>query len=165
VPPYLITNSNSREKWTGHLWQIKVPPYLITNSNSREKWTGHLWQGCFRSYVMDENYLLAAARYIELNPVRARLVRHPQDWPWSSARAHIGGTEDGSIQQQPLRGMVGDWVGFLESAITEVESLRKHQRTGRPLGSDAFIQKCENLLGRVLRKSKPGPRGPRKFKA
>src|SRR5215831_4203837 len=42
--------------------------------NFRERWRGHLWQGRFGSFVMDEPYLLAAARYIELNPVRARLA-------------------------------------------------------------------------------------------
>ena len=40
--------------------------------NRREKWTGHLWQGRFGSYVMDERHLVAAVRYVELNPVRAR---------------------------------------------------------------------------------------------
>ena len=52
----------------------------------REKWRGYLWQARFASFVMDEPYLLAAARYVELNPVRARLVSKAEDWPWSSAR-------------------------------------------------------------------------------
>ncbi len=54
--------------------------------NVREKWRGYLWQGRFASLVMDEPYLLAAARYLELNPVRARLVRVAGDWPWRSSR-------------------------------------------------------------------------------
>jgi len=45
--------------------------------NFREGWRGHLWQGRFASFPMDETYLLATARYIELNPVRARLVPNP----------------------------------------------------------------------------------------
>ena len=49
--------------------------------NFRENWRGHLWQGRFSSYVMDEKYLLAAARYVELNPVRARLVADPAEYP------------------------------------------------------------------------------------
>ena len=61
--------------------------------NFREKWRGYLWQGRFASFVMDERYLLAAARYVELNPVRAELVPAAIEWPWSSARAHLcGGT-------------------------------------------------------------------------
>ena len=57
--------------------------------NEREGWRGHLWQGRFTSYVMDERYLLACARYVETNPVRANLATQPAEWRWSSARAHL----------------------------------------------------------------------------
>ncbi len=59
--------------------------------NFREKWRGYLRQGQFASFVMDEPYLLAAARYVGLNPVRAGLEPSAADWPWSSARAHLAG--------------------------------------------------------------------------
>ena len=61
--------------------------------NFREGWKGHLWQGRFSSFPMDEGYLLAATRYIEMNPVRAHLADTPEGWPWSSARAHLAGKE------------------------------------------------------------------------
>jgi putative transposase len=57
--------------------------------NFREGWRGHLWQGRFSSFPMDESYLLAAARYIEINPVRAKLVNRPEAYKWSSAIAHL----------------------------------------------------------------------------
>ena len=60
--------------------------------NRREGWRGHLWQGRFASYVMDDRYTLAAARYVELNPVRAGLVARAEDYPCSSARAHLLGS-------------------------------------------------------------------------
>jgi REP-associated tyrosine transposase len=56
--------------------------------NFREAWRGHLWQGRFAWFVLDEPYLLAAARYVELNAVRARLVNTPRLYRWSSAPAH-----------------------------------------------------------------------------
>jgi putative transposase len=62
--------------------------------NFREKWRGYLWQGRFVSFVMDEPYLLAAARYVELNPVRAGLVTDAAEWPYSSARPHLSGRDD-----------------------------------------------------------------------
>ena len=62
--------------------------------NFREDWRGHLWQGRFASYVMDESYLLACTRYIENNPVHAKLVERLEDWAWSSACAHIKGKND-----------------------------------------------------------------------
>ena len=70
----------------GLRWAIGEAHRLYTRRiNFRQKWRGYLWQGRFASFVMDEPYLLAAARYIELNPLRAGLVADPRDWPWSSA--------------------------------------------------------------------------------
>ena len=105
--------------------------------NFREKWRGYLWQGRFASFIMDEPYLLAAARYVELNPVRAKLVRSAERWPWSSASAHLSGRDDRLTKAAPLLAMVADWRGFLNSALPEheVQDLQHHTRTGRPLGS------------------------------
>jgi len=58
--------------------------------NQREGWSGALWQGRYASFALDEPHLYACLRYIELNPVRAQVVERPEDWPWSSARAHLG---------------------------------------------------------------------------
>jgi len=129
--------------------------------NFREGWRGHLWQGRFKSYAMDESYLLAAVRYIELNPVRAKLVREPAAYPWSSASAHVEGREDRLIAASPLPKMVGDWREFLGSGIgaDDAEILRLHERTGRPLGSDDFITRLESELARVLQRLRPGPKG------
>lgn len=135
--------------------------------NFREKWRGYLWQGRFASFIMDEPYLLAAARYVELNPVRAKLVARPSEWPWSSAKAHLKGRDDRLVKVAPLLAMVGDWKGFLRSAIGEEElrDLREHDHTGRPLGSSAFLDRLENLVGRVLKPQKPGPKPkPRKLR-
>ena len=57
--------------------------------NFRERWRGHLWQERFHSFIMDEKYLLSTVRYVERNPVAARLCVNPQDWKWSSVRAHL----------------------------------------------------------------------------
>jgi len=66
--------------------------------NFREGWRGHLWQGRFASLVMDEDHLLTAARYVELNPVRAGLVQAPSRYRWSSAAAHPRGRDDVLVQ-------------------------------------------------------------------
>jgi len=81
--------------------------------NFREGWRGHLWQGRFASFAMDERYLLRAARYVELNPVRAKLCRVPWRWRWSSAAAHLTGQEDGVAQVAPLLERVKDWREYL----------------------------------------------------
>ncbi|MDP2644274.1 MAG: hypothetical protein Q8P24_04995 [Desulfobacterales bacterium] len=53
--------------------------------NFRQGWRGHLWQGRFASYVLDEKYLLACVRYVENNPVRAKLAARAENWRWSTA--------------------------------------------------------------------------------
>ena len=128
--------------------------------NFREKWRGYLWQGRFASFVMDEPYLLAAARYIELNPVRAGLVADPRDWQWSSARAHLAGKDDPLVKVAPLLAMIGDWHAFLESAMPEEElrDIRRHTRTGRPLGDEIFLDRLEGMVGRLLKPQKRGPK-------
>ena len=126
--------------------------------NFREKWRGYLWQGRFASFVMDEAYLLATARYLELNPVRAKLVERAEDWRWSSARAHLLGPDDCLVKVAPLLAMIGNWQAFLRSAQPEeqLQELRRHTRTGRPLGDEAFLDRLEGLVGRLLRPQKGG---------
>jgi putative transposase len=76
--------------------------------NFREGWGGHLWQGRFSSFPLDENYLLAAARYVERNPVRAGIVEKAWEYAWSSALAHLEGRDDLLVKVSPLLQMVGD---------------------------------------------------------
>jgi putative transposase len=126
--------------------------------NFREKWRGYLWQGRFASFVMDEPYLLAVARYVELNPVRARLVESAAEWRWSSARAHLLGRDDSPVKVATLLAMVGDWQGLLNSALPEgqLKEFRGHGRTGRPLGNETFVEQLKQLVGRVLKPQKGG---------
>ena len=128
--------------------------------NFREGWVGHLWQGRFASFVMDEEYLVAAARYIERNPVRAGLVRWAGAYRWSSAAAHLKGKDDSLVQVKPLLELVGNWKGLLQCEIEEtfVKQFESHERTGRPLGGDGFVRRLERRLGRLLRRQKPGPK-------
>ncbi len=127
--------------------------------NFREKWRGHLWQERFASFPMDEQYLLATARYVEMNPVAARIVENPEDYRWSSVHAHLVGEDDELTKVAPLLELVPDWRSFLKlTPSDEVELLHLHERTGRPLGKGNFIDKLEIELGRMLRPQKPGPK-------
>ena len=129
--------------------------------NFREGWRGHLWQGRFASFIMDERHLLACARYVERNPVRAGLVSKPQHWQWSIAATHMRGEDDILVTCRPmLRRVSKPWEQFISVDVEgkEVASFRRHERTGRPLGTDSFIQDMETLLKRRLRPQKPGPK-------
>jgi putative transposase len=128
--------------------------------NRREGWTGYLWQGRFASVAMDEPHLMACARYVEMNPVRARLVERAADWPWSSAAAHLAGRGDGLVDAAPLLERAADWRGLLDSALPQADydAIRRGERTGRPLGGEVFVKALEASLGRSLQ---PGKRGPK----
>jgi putative transposase len=122
-----------------------------------ENWRGYLWQGRFASYPMDENYLQKAVRYVELNPVRAGLSACAWDYKWSSARAHIRGENDELVAVGPMLERVEDWREYLTSPVSEsdVAVMRRHTRTGRPLGSESFVDRLQGQLGRILRPLKP----------
>ena len=129
--------------------------------NRRQGRVGHLWQGRFFAAPLDELYLSRAARYVERNPVRAGMVAHPAEYPWSSAGEHCA--------ERPLPGArwpdvhaLTSWSEFLLDADTEetLIQLRHATDTGRPLGSDVFVNALESRAGIPLRAN---PRGrPRK---
>ena len=118
--------------------------------NLREGWRGHLWQGRFASFIMEESYLLACTRYIEYNPVRAGLVKHPEDWKWSSAGAHMDEKDDILVKTRPLLEIINtSWVDFLSSDIkeSEIELFRCDDMTfsGKHF-SDHFKTKVKHII-------------------
>jgi len=128
--------------------------------NLREGWRGHLWQGRFYSFPMDERHLLAAAKYIERNPVAAGIAAAAGDYQWSSARFHLRRETDALVKKSVLDEVGSDWGRFLDEPLSsaEAEEFTKHIVTGRPLGGDGFIETLEKVLNRPLRKRKPGPK-------
>jgi putative transposase len=126
--------------------------------NRREGWRGHLWQSRFSSFPMDEAHLNACVRYVELNPVRAGLVARPEQWPWSSARAHLGLADDRLTDVAPMHQRVEDWRGLLDAGMDEGErdAIRAAERSGYALGSSAFREQLATALGRPVA---PRPRG------
>jgi REP-associated tyrosine transposase len=133
--------------------------------NFAHGWTGYLWQGRFASYPMEPAHLMSAVRYVELNPVRAKLVGAAQDWRWSSARAHVSGRPDGLTDLDALAGLYRNWRTMLRDGLEagdreeeEAAAIEAHIRTGRPRGSEAFIAALEAKTGRALKRGRPGPK-------
>ena len=112
--------------------------------NARMRVTGDLFQARFSSVVMDEDFLIAAARYGALNPVRARLAARAEDWPWSSVRAHLAGRDDGLVEVAPLIERSGGRFADLIAPPAEpgrIAALRAAETIGRPLGAGAFLDR------------------------
>ena len=126
--------------------------------NARGRWTGHLFQSRFASVVLDDLHLIRAGRYVSLNPVRARLVARPEDWKWSSVRAHLAGVDDALVTVRPVLDRIPHLKALLlqGSAEDDFSELRRAELTGRPLGAPEFVAGLESLLGRKIARRAPG---------
>lgn len=118
--------------------------------NARHGRVGHVFQGRYGAIMVEqERYLLEVARYVVLNPVRARMVRRPEDWAWSSYRATVG------LAARP-RWLDADWIlsRFGRTRPAAVNGFRRFVEAGRDqpapwdqlrsqvfLGSDAFVER------------------------
>lgn len=129
--------------------------------------SGRLWQNRFFSCIVEqESHLWAVARYIERNPVKAGLIDRVEDYRWSSAKAHLSGGKD------PLLSATSTWLSsrkrksyaeFVRLADDKAdEAIRSSTRTGRPFGSEKFIDTLEARLRQPLRRRRPGrpPKNP-----
>jgi len=123
--------------------------------NRRRGRSGHLWQNRFFSCCLDHDHLVTALAYVDLNPVRAGLVGVPQDFPWSSARAHVEGScSQGLLDIDSLAEVETriDWSELLSVGVAPGEQgvLRDATRTGTPLGNTEFLRTIEQRVGRRL---------------
>ncbi len=129
-------------------------------ANRKYRRSGRLWENRYHSCIVDqEKYLWAVARYIEQNPVRAGLVKKAEDYPYSSARAHVQGSEGGVLGEELFsKEQHRDYVRLLRAGITqrEIEEVRYHTRSGRPFGEEGFVKRMERRLRRPLARR---PRG------
>ena len=126
--------------------------------NARARQTGHLFQGRYGSVAMDEEHLMSAARYLALNPVRARIAARAQDWPHSSVRAHLARRDDGLVSVKPLLERVPRFADLLDGGPDDEAFMvfRRNELIGRPLGSSAFVEAIAQQLGRHVAPRKRG---------
>jgi putative transposase len=123
----------------------KAHGHYAQHINRARRSTGHLWEDRFFSCAMDEDYFLQATRYVERNPVRAGIVPHPWDYPWSSAMAHIRDhDETGVLNMRWWREVVGqeDWANFIEQSDVPdaIDSIRSNTHLGTPLGDKNYFE-------------------------
>jgi putative transposase len=129
--------------------------------NRRHQRSGHLWQNRFYSCPLSGKHLRLALRYVDLNPVRARLVEQASDYAWSSARAHITGCDPLHLldtKAWEVLDLRPDWEDCLRAAEQSDNELLLRQSTysGRPLGDRDFLRQLEVQLRRRLWTRGPG---------
>jgi putative transposase len=88
--------------------------------NKRNKQIGHLWQGRYRSKELNESHLYAAVRYVETNPVRARITKNPWDYKWSSARYHVG-IASREVHLHNLEPYIDNWRDYLMESNEQLQ--------------------------------------------
>ena len=135
-----------------------VGRYYVPYINHTYGTSGTIWEGRYKaSLVHAESYLLTCMRYIELNPVRANMVRGPSAYRWSSYRANAQSQPDALVTPHPLYLALGRSVSQREEAYKALfkahvdedalNDIRAAWQTGTPLGSALFKAKVEAKLG------------------
>ena len=103
---------------------------------------------------MDERHLIAAFRYLALNPVRAGLVGRAQDWPWSSVHAHLLRRDGRLVRVEPLLSRIGDVEGLFAPDpkldarwLKEIAAIRAGAKSGAPVGTREFVSDLKTAAG------------------
>ncbi len=124
--------------------------------NWSEGLTGILWRGRPFSSPMDDRHFWAALRYVERNPVRAGLVTHAEEYPWSSAAVHCGLRTSATLSPLPPHPDIANWPEFLSDPDEDrmLKALRFGTHRGIPIGDDDFVLRVSKTLRRPIR-----PRG------
>lgn len=129
--------------------------------NRQEARRGTMWESRYKSSVIQiESYLLACCRYVELNPVRSRMVEAPEQYRWSSYRGRIGLERDSLLDPIPGLSSYGDPLGsdrrrykdFVAEAIPDGEWQLIHEAVQRCqlTGDSSFIGEVERIVGRRI---------------
>jgi len=136
----------------------RLGQHYVQYFNRRHQRTGTLWEGRFRSCLVDhERYLLICQRYIELNPVRAKMVQDPASYPWSSYRANGLGEENLLVSPHLVYMGLGahdaerraGYRHLFAEAISEhlLTQIRHAGNSNSPLGSESFAEHVRARLG------------------
>jgi putative transposase len=137
--------------------------------NQRHGRTGTLWEGRFRSCIVESaRYVLACYRYMELNPVRAGMVKHPAGYAWSSYTVNSGARSDPLLSPHPeFAALAADnerrHAAYRALFADEIDqpllaAIRDSTNEGYPLASEAFKSTMIAPLGWKSSPGKPGPR-------
>lgn len=120
----------------------------VKRHRARYATVGRIWQGRFKAApIQQDDHLLVVLRYVERNPLRARLVDRAGQWRWSSLRARTIAT-DGLTSAPPVR-LPPDWDRFVDLPQTaaEIDRVRNAIARGRPFGDPAWTRGTAERLG------------------
>jgi hypothetical protein len=128
--------------------------------NRKNKKVGHVFQGRYKAVLVERNtYLLELLRYVVLNPVRAKMVTDPGDWPWSSYNATVGTVEKpewlntewilNCFSENPEQAR-NEYRSFVSQGMRWGESIWDDLKKQIYLGSDDFIEKVQDYRNKEM---------------
>jgi len=133
----------------------------------RYKHTGHFWQDRYKSIIVGkDDYLLACGSYVELNPVRAKIVDDPKDYIWSSYNVYAYGKRDSVIQEHSIYENLSEdeterrrkYREFVRGMLTGKNAMKGEMERKTVYGNDNFIKKLSKeygVAGRIKPKGRP----------
>ena len=164
---HLLLTPSDKDSCTAMMRDLgqRYVPYF----NKRHRRTGTLWEGRYRSCLVESaRYLLACYRYIELNPVRAKMVADPAGYCWSSHAGNTGNRSDALLSAHPefealaatSDNRFAAYRGLFAEEIDEplLAAIRDATNHGYPLASEEFKKRVITSLGWKIQPDKPGPR-------
>lgn len=144
--PHLMVGVNKDSSLGRFMKQLNLAYFY--HYKKRYKYNGHLWQGRYKSLIISKDeYLITCGRYIELNPIKAKITKHPEEYPWSSYKVYAYGKDDEIVDANPIYMELGKTKAerqknYRKDIHTETESI-KINFNARFLGSNEFINKME----------------------
>lgn len=130
-------------------WMQWLMTSHVRRYHRQYKSSGHVWQGRFKAFpVQSDGHYLTVPRYVEPNPLRAKMVERSQDWEWSSLKPTARSGPDGLLCDGPIR-KPAQWTRYVNGVETESElkSLRQSVARGTPFGDTRWQTKTAAALG------------------
>lgn len=162
---HLVLHPKNDSDLTAFMQRVSNSHTRKVHSRTKTNGAGHLYQGRYKSFLVESNqYLLTLIRYVERNPVRAKLVKKCEDWQWSSAYRRIRGANkeknllDEPPTDLPLR--YSTWINTNEDEKV-IQSIRNSVVKGVPYGGENWVEKM--VITHKLQSTLRSPGRPRKI--
>ncbi|MCS7032868.1 MAG: transposase [Phycisphaerae bacterium] len=155
---HLVLRPRRPDALAGFMRWVGVTHVRRHHQHYHSRGGGHLYQGRFKSFpIQDDRHFCTVCRYVESNPLRARLVKRAEAWRWSSLNAGQDPTRRLPIGEWPVA-RPRDWVEIVNQSLPpqQLNELRQSAQRGRPFGDEGWTMQIARKLGLTNTLRNPG---------